>query len=51
MAGPLGLLYRCFEQLNYGESDREALYLRICRLDPLQAMQLRSATAQHVAGD
>jgi type VI secretion system protein ImpA len=38
VARPLALLYRCLE---HGEGDpiaRQALYLRICRLDPVQAI-------------
>lgn len=42
-AHPLALLYRCLEKLGDGSSDREALYLRVCRLDPMRAIQLREA--------
>jgi len=38
VARPLALLYRCLEKLDGDSSVRQALYLRICRLDPLQAM-------------
>jgi type VI secretion system protein ImpA len=38
VARPLALLYRCLEKLDGDTSTRQALYLRICRLDPLQAM-------------
>lgn len=38
VARPLALLYRCLEKLDGDASARQALYLRICRLDPLQAM-------------
>lgn len=38
VARPLALLYRCLEKLDGDPSARQALYLRICRLDPLQAM-------------
>jgi len=38
VARPLALLYRCLEKLDGDSSARQALYLRICRLDPLQAM-------------
>lgn len=41
VAHPLGLLYRCMGKLGDTSSDREALYLRVCRLDPLLAIQLR----------
>ena len=38
VARPLALLYRCLEKLDGDAAARQALYLRICRLDPLQAM-------------
>jgi len=38
VARPLALLYRCLETLDGDAGARQALYLRICRLDPLQAM-------------
>ena len=38
VARPLALLYRCLEKLDGDSSTRQSLYLRICRLDPLQAM-------------
>jgi type VI secretion system protein ImpA len=41
VAGALGLLYRCMERLGTDSGEREALYLRICRLDPLQAIDFR----------
>jgi len=43
VARPLGLLYRCMAALG-GESDdeKQKLYKRICRLDPLQAMAFPS---------
>ncbi len=50
VAQPLGLLYRCLNRLQPGTSEREALYLRICRLDPLQAMQLASSAAPNGPG-
>jgi len=37
---PLALLYRCLRKLAEDEPRRQELYLRICRLDPLQAMRL-----------
>lgn len=37
---PLALLYRCLRKLAEDEPRRQELYLRICRLDPLQAMSL-----------
>jgi len=50
VAQPLGLLYRCLERLQPGAAETEGLYLRICRLDPLQAMQLASSAAPHESG-
>ncbi len=43
VARPLALLYRCLERLDGDASARQALYLRICRLDPLQAMSFAQA--------
>jgi type VI secretion system protein ImpA len=37
VALPLALLYRCYVKLGY-EAERDPLYQRICRLDPVQAM-------------
>lgn len=41
VAQPLALLYRCATRLSSGEVDAESLYERICRLDPVRAIQLR----------
>jgi type VI secretion system protein ImpA len=41
VAHPIGLLYRCLGTLGDGAGEREALYLRVCRLDPLRAITLR----------
>jgi len=38
VARPLALLYRCMEKGDGDPGTRQALYLRICRLDPLQAI-------------
>jgi type VI secretion system protein ImpA len=38
IARPLSLLHRCLESLSGDEATKEALYVRICRLDPVQAM-------------
>ena len=38
VARPLALLYRCLEQVDGDPTTRQALYLRICRLDPVQAI-------------
>ena len=43
VARPLALLYRCLEKLDGDAGARQALYLRICRLDPLQAMSFAQA--------
>ena len=40
VARPLALLYRCLERRDEDAGLRQQLYLRICRLDPLQAMAL-----------
>lgn len=45
IAQPLGLLYRCMMQLDHDPAVRDALYLRVCRLDPLQAMRFASPAA------
>jgi type VI secretion system protein ImpA len=42
IAQPIGLLYRCLEKLNGDATTRQQLYLRVCRLDPLQAMHFGS---------
>jgi type VI secretion system protein ImpA len=38
VARPLALLYRCLEKADGDMGTRSSLYLRICRLDPLQAI-------------
>jgi type VI secretion system protein ImpA len=38
VARPLALLYRCLDKLGTDAALKEALYLRVCRLDPLQAI-------------
>ncbi len=38
VAEPLALLYRCLRKLNGDATLLESLYVRICRLDPLQAL-------------
>jgi type VI secretion system protein ImpA len=45
IAQPLGLLHRCLEGTDGEEATRQALYVRICRLDPVQAMTF--TRAQH----
>jgi type VI secretion system protein ImpA len=41
VAQPLALLCRVYDKLEIREDDRDELYLRVCRLDPLQALGLR----------
>jgi type VI secretion system protein ImpA len=38
VARPLALLYRCLERTEGDPGTRQSLYLRICRLDPVQAI-------------
>jgi type VI secretion system protein ImpA len=40
VAQPMGLLYRCLSRVEPGSAVRQDLYLRVCRLDPMLAMQL-----------
>lgn len=40
VAEPLSLLYRCLVRLDSDDVSRQELYTRICRLDPVQALQL-----------
>ena len=42
IARPLGMLYRCMERLGIDSADKEQLYLRVCRLDPMQAIGFNS---------
>ena len=41
VAQPMALLCRVLDRLGDGSGDRDGYYLRICRLDPLQAMALQ----------
>jgi type VI secretion system protein ImpA len=43
VAQPLALLYKCLERMDADAGTRESLYLRICRLDPLQAIGFAKA--------
>ncbi len=45
IAQPLVLLYRCRAKANADAAALQTLYLRICRLDPLQALQCTAGTA------
>jgi type VI secretion system protein ImpA len=38
VAQPLALLWRCLDKLDRDEDTKQELYLRICRLDPVQAI-------------
>jgi type VI secretion system protein ImpA len=42
VAQPLGLLYRCMARLEGDSHEKEELYLRVCRLDPMQAIHFSS---------
>jgi type VI secretion system protein ImpA len=42
VAQPLALMYRALKARNENDAEQERLYLRICRLDPIQALALRS---------
>jgi type VI secretion system protein ImpA len=44
VAQPLALLYRCLEKLDGDSDTKQGLYLRICRLDPLQAISFANGT-------
>lgn len=45
VAAPLALLYRCLERMDGDESVRQDLYLRVCRLDPLQAIHFTTGAS------
>ncbi len=51
VAAPLALLYRCLERLDTDESTRQELYLRVCRLDPLQAIHFTSGQSADASSD
>ena len=38
VAAPMSLLYKCLQAVDGDSSTRQSLYLRICRLDPIQAI-------------
>jgi type VI secretion system protein ImpA len=42
LAYPLGLMLECLEAGEASDSDRAAIYARICRLDPVRALSIRS---------
>jgi type VI secretion system protein ImpA len=41
VAQPMALLCRVLDRLGDSSGDRDSYYLRICRLDPLQAIALQ----------
>ncbi len=43
VAQALGLLYRCMLKLDEDQHTRDSLYLRVCRLDPMQAIRFKPA--------
>jgi type VI secretion system protein ImpA len=45
VAQPMGLLYRCMTKLEGDAGQQQELYLRICRLDPMQAIHLQGPTS------
>jgi type VI secretion system protein ImpA len=45
VAQPMALLCRVLDRVGDGSGDRDGLYLRICRLDPLQAIALQRPNA------
>lgn len=38
VAVPMALLYKCIDRMGGDESEKQELYLRVCRLDPMQAI-------------
>jgi type VI secretion system protein ImpA len=44
VAAPMALLYRVLEKTEGDSSTRQALYLRICRLDPIQAISFTQSS-------
>jgi type VI secretion system protein ImpA len=40
LSHPLALLFRCLAKLDAGAEEKQKLYARICRLDPLQALSI-----------
>ena len=46
LSGPMGLLYHCMGKLE-GDSDaRRSLYLRVCKVDPMQAIRFNAGPGQ-----
>lgn len=51
VARAMALLYTCMDRLEEDPKARQELYLRICRLDPMQGMGLDSGEPDGVTGD
>ena len=52
VALPLGLLYHCIDELEGDTPQKEELYERVCRLDPMQALEFTpSGGGSTAAGD
>lgn len=47
VAEPMGLLYRCLLRIEGQSSESEELYLRVCRLDPMRAIEFTSAATSN----
>jgi type VI secretion system protein ImpA len=43
VAAPMALYYRVLEKTEGDPGTRQSLYLRICRLDPIQAISFRQS--------
>jgi type VI secretion system protein ImpA len=51
LSGPMGLLYHCMGKLE-GDSDaRRNLYLRVCKVDPMQAISFNAGPGQSSAAE
>lgn len=44
IAQPLGLLYQCMDRLEGESAEKQELYLRVCRLDPMQAIHFTAGS-------
>jgi type VI secretion system protein ImpA len=50
IARPLGLLYQCLTKLDQDYDTRQTLYLRVCKLDPIQAIEFTNNTRNDEPG-
>lgn len=50
VAQPLGLLYRCLGKMGGDASAAQSLYLRVCRLDPMQAIHFAATSSDAGSG-